>query len=180
MNDEILMNIGPKICILGCSNSGKSTLATTLSQKLNVPAIHLDILAHKPNSNWVRQPDSVLIAQHNEIIQRQSWIIDGNYSVCLSDRLMKANTVIWLDFNPWVCALRYIRRSLQNNPKRPGKLQGSQKEFGFWLLKHILLKYPKRRRHYQNLLEQYPNLTLFRIYSQKQLKVFLNSVDCDE
>src|SRR6056297_3113651 len=144
------MSIGPKICILGCSNSGKSTLAAVLSNKLSLPVIHLDILAHIPNSNWVRQPDSELIAKHSEAIQRESWVIDGNYSVCLSDRLMKADTVIWLDFNPLICAFRYLLRSLQNNPKRPGKLQGSQKEFSFWLLKHILFQYPKRRRHYQN------------------------------
>ena len=73
-----LDQMGKRICIIGCSNSGKSTLADALSKKLNIPAHHLDQYAHIENSNWQRTPDEILIETHNNIIKQDAWIIDGN------------------------------------------------------------------------------------------------------
>src|SRR3990167_1737646 len=129
-----LDKMGKRICIIGCSNSGKSTLAEALSKKLNIPAYHLDQYAHVENSKWKRQPDETLIEKHNQIIEQDSWIIDGNYSVCMKDRLDLATSVIWLDPNVFSSVLRYLFRFLKNDPNRPGGLAGAKNEFRFWLI----------------------------------------------
>lgn len=89
-----LDEMGSRICIIGCSNSGKSTLADALSKKLNIPVHHLDQYAHVENSNWQRQSDAILIKKHDDIIREDAWIIDGNYSVCMNDRLKFATFII--------------------------------------------------------------------------------------
>lgn len=43
--------LGPRICIIGPSSSGKSTLATLIGQKTNRKVVHLDQLAHEPNTD---------------------------------------------------------------------------------------------------------------------------------
>ena len=94
-----LQTLGNKICIIGCSSSGKSTLADKLANKLSIPVTHLDFLAHYPNTNWQRRPDSELIAEHNKILQTEQWIIEGNYSVCMKERFSNASSIIWIDAN---------------------------------------------------------------------------------
>ncbi len=76
-----LHDLGNRICILGCSNSGKSTLADALSNKLTISAHHLDQYPHVENSNWHRYSDEILIKRHSNIFKENSCIIDGNYSV---------------------------------------------------------------------------------------------------
>jgi adenylate kinase family enzyme len=140
-----LEQLGKRISIIGCSNSGKSTLADALAKKLAIPVYHLDQYAHVVGSNWQRQPDDMLIEQHEAIIQQDAWIIDGNYSVCMPSRLDLSTAVIWLDLNVYGSVLRYLLRSIKNKPDRPGRLMGAKKEFsfsssaprGYFLINHL-------------------------------------------
>jgi len=147
-----LQQLGRRICIMGCSCSGKSSLANQLATKLAIPAYHLDLLAHYPNTHWQRRPDAELKMAHAEIMAKDSWIIDGNYSSCLTERLANCSAVIWLDMSPLSCSIRYLKRCLTNNIHRAGRLKGAKHEFSLFLLKHILLTYPKNRLRYQTLL----------------------------
>lgn len=167
-----LEQLGSKICIIGCSNSGKSTLSHYLSKKINIPAYHLDQLAHLPNSKWQRQPDEVLVAEHDRIIQKDSWIIEGNYSVCMAHRFDVARSVIWLDPTVYSSIFRYLLRSIKNDPNRPGRLEGARQEFSFELIKYILINYPKNRHGYIYLLKQRPQLLLLHIKSMALLKKY--------
>lgn len=162
--------LGPKLCIIGCSNTGKSTLADAIFKKHHLPAFHLDLLAHKPGTRWVRTSSEALVDAQAEIFKQPTWVIDGNYSVCMKPRFDEATAVIWLDFNVMVCLLRYIRRIFQRNPKRPGRLSNAKNEFSWWLMKHILFTYPKNRKKYAALLKTYPDLLVVRVTSVKMLK----------
>jgi len=59
---------------------------------------------------------------------------------------------------------------LFSKPNRIGKLPGSQREFDFGFLKHILRNYPKNRRKYQILI-QAVSIPTIKIASVKELKV---------
>lgn len=165
-----LDKLGNRICIIGCSNSGKSTLADALSKKLNFPAYHLDQYAHIENTRWQRQSDEILIENHNNIIKNDSWIIDGNYSLCMKSRMDRATSVIWLDPNVYSSIYRYVLRSIKNDRNRPGRLAGAKNEFSFWLIKWIFFNYPKNRIKYQKLLESSPDLLVIRIQSMASLR----------
>ena len=167
-----LSELGTRICIIGCSNSGKSTLTDTLSRKLNLPAYHLDQFAHIENSKWQRQSDEILIKKHTDIIKSDNWIIDGNYSVCMQARVDRATSVIWLDPNIYSSIFRYVWRSLKNDKNRPGRLKGAKNEFSFWLIKWIFFNYPRNRIKYQKLLESKQNLPVIRIESMAELKKY--------
>ena len=161
--------LGNKICIIGCSSSGKSTLGDMLSKKLNIPVVHLDLLAHDYDTNWRRKSDSELIKLHNQVLEKDCWIIEGNYSVCMKERFSMATAVIWLDFNVLTSVVRYIKRCASGDKNRVGKLPGSSKEFSFWLLKHILFVYPKNRAKYQKILESI-SVPIIKIESMKRLE----------
>ena len=100
-----------KIAIIGSCGAGKSTLARSLGAKLNLPIIHLD--AYYWKSGWQEtEPDRWLKVQQ-ELMKGDRWIIDGNYGGTMNIRLAAADTVIWLDFNRYICLNRILKRNLQ-------------------------------------------------------------------
>jgi adenylate kinase family enzyme len=100
-----------KVAIIGSCGAGKSTLAVNLGKKLNLPVIHLD--AYYWQSGWQETDAQEWLQIQQELIKGNSWIIDGNYSNTLDIRLAAADTVIWLDFNRYLCLWRVCQRYLK-------------------------------------------------------------------
>lgn len=148
-----LNHLGKRICIIGPSNSGKSTLAVSLAQKNGGVVCHLDQLAHKENTNWERRPEKDFLDDHDRVIQGDRWIIEGNYSLCMPQRLARATAVIWLDPPLLGCLWRYIKRSFQNDALRAGNLEGAQGQFSLGLVKYTFVNYPQNKKKYAEFTE---------------------------
>ncbi|MFU9136314.1 AAA family ATPase [Erwinia tasmaniensis] len=150
MNPDAL---GPRICILGPSNSGKSTLATAIARKCERPIIHLDRLYHHyPHSSWCPRPADEFLALHEKAIAQESWIMEGNYSRSLPQRLDRATGVILLDISTASSLLRYIQRTLWQRG-RYGGMDG-QDRLSWEMLHHILFVTPGGRKRNAALFEQ--------------------------
>jgi adenylate kinase family enzyme len=72
-----------RVAVVGVTGSGKTTFASTLSQRLGVPAIELDAFYWQPN--WTPPADrdefrSVIAAY----AAADGWVIEGNYTILLS------------------------------------------------------------------------------------------------
>ena len=117
--------LGPRIMVLGPTNSGKSTLAETLGARLGVPAIHLDQLRHLPNTDWKQRPDAEFAALHDAAIAEPAWVMDGSYSALMPQRLARTTGIIVLDDTLALRTLRYLRRCLSGTP-RAGGLEGGR------------------------------------------------------
>jgi adenylate kinase family enzyme len=155
-------NLGKRIAIIGPSNSGKSTLASTLGERLHTPVLHLDLIAHQHGSNWVRVSDEELIHRQKEFIAQDSWVVEGNYSVCMPERFARADTIIWLDPPLLGCMWRYLFRCLRGN-NRPGGLPGTQKEFSWKLISYTFNNYPKNKIKYEHLIAASPMCSLLEL-----------------
>lgn len=116
-----------RILILGSSGSGKSTLARRLGATLELPVIHLDRHYWKPG--WEPTPKAEWFETVKKITERPNWIIDGNYRSTLDIRLQVADTVVFLDLPPWLCALRATKRRIQYaNRPRPDMAKGCREK----------------------------------------------------
>jgi len=165
-------SLGKRICIIGPSSTGKSTLADSLAKKLGIKAHHLDLTAHIPNSNFERRPDPEFIAEHNKIIAEETWVIDGNYSVTMNERLARAKLLIWLDYNPIISVLNFIMRCFKPVENRIGHLEGAPHKINPALIKHTLIQYPKNKVKYKKLLQFHPHLPVIYIHSMKELNEY--------
>lgn len=148
-----LSDLGPRICVMGPSNSGKSTLADAISRARGVPVIHLDQLHHLPNTDWKPRPPDEFRALHDEAITGSSWIMDGNYRRLLPQRLDRATGVILLDMSRVTSLLSYCRRSWFE-PNRRGGLAGGRESVKWDMIHHILIATPPYRIRYQTVLER--------------------------
>ena len=89
-----------------------------LSISLKTEAIHLDKYYWQPN--WVETESEVWDLKINELLNKESWIMDGNYITSLSDRIKYATHIVYLDI-PWYMSIyRIIMRMIKyRNKTRP-------------------------------------------------------------
>jgi adenylate kinase family enzyme len=97
-----------KILVIGCCGAGKSTFSKKLQSILNLELIHLDQYYHKPNWEETKQEEWEKIV--NSLVQKPSWIMDGNYSGTMDVRIKSAETIIYLDYPTLKCFWRVIIR----------------------------------------------------------------------
>ncbi len=97
-----------RVLIIGPCGAGKSTLAFELGKRLELPVFHMDKLNWKPG--WVEGGKYEIRRQLIDIVNRDRWLIDGNYGGTLAERLMRADTVLYLDFPISLCVGRLLRR----------------------------------------------------------------------
>jgi adenylate kinase family enzyme len=147
--------------MMGPSNSGKSTLAISIGQARGLPPVHLDQLYHLPNTDWKPRPIEDFIYLHNEALLGERWVLDGNYSRCLAQRLERATGLILLDIPAVISLLRYFRRSwFERN--RLGSLDGDKDSVKWEMIYHIMVTTPKNRQAYKKMFAatQLPKISL--------------------
>lgn len=147
-----LDDLGPRLCILGPSNSGKSTLAFAIAAARGLPPIHLDQLHHLPHTDWLPRPADDFVALHDAAILGERWVIEGNYTRLLSQRLARATGVLLLDVPTLVSLYRYVRRCWFER-ERHGALAGGQDSVKWNMLHHIIIATRAKRARYRRMFE---------------------------
>ncbi|OBZ17840.1 DNA topology modulation protein [Bacillus sp. FJAT-26390] len=133
-----------KIILIGSGGSGKSSLAHKLGDSLAIDVYHLDAMFWKPG--WKATPKDEQKTVQQELVNRGSWIIDGNYNGTMDIRLQAADTIIFLDLSKWLCLYRVIKRRVQyRNKKRSDMAEGCEERISLHFLKWVW-DYPKKQK----------------------------------
>lgn len=155
-----------KVMIIGSPGAGKSTFARKLKDVTNLPLYYLDMLWHKPDrTNISREEFDIRL---REIVQRDRWIIDGNYQRTLEIRLKECDTVFLLDFPTEVCLSGARERIGTKREDLPWVESELDEEFKEWITDFSKEQLP---RIYE-LLEQYG--------SDKNVVIFKSREEADE
>ncbi len=128
-----------RILIIGLNGAGKSTLARMLGEKLNIEVVHLDKYYFK--SNWQAVSKQEWQEIIDQILSKKEWIIDGTYMSSFDQRVLLADTIIYLNFNRLFCLYRIIKRTL-NRTQPFDKIEGNLNKIDYALIEKII-KYPK-------------------------------------
>lgn len=107
-----LADLGRRIMITGPTNAGKSTLADAIGRKLDIPAVHIDLFSHLPDTDWVPRPVPEFHALHDAAILADAWVMDGNYTAIMPQRLSRATGIVVIDDHFLRRYVRYFRRTL--------------------------------------------------------------------
>jgi adenylate kinase family enzyme len=139
-----LASLGERIMICGPSNAGKSTLCVALANKIGGEAFHVDLFRHLPGTDWVQRPDEEFGALHDAAVLGPHWVMDGNYSSIMPQRIARATGVILLGDSRWANFRRYLWRTLFQKD-RVGSLAGNKDSVKWEMINWILFVQPPKR-----------------------------------
>lgn len=120
-----------RILVIGCPGAGKSTFARTLQKKTGLPLYYLDMLFHRADKTTVT--DEEFDEQLITILNKEAWIMDGNYLRTLSMRLEYADAVLFLDYPLSVCLDGVRSRIGKKREDMPWVEETFDKEFEEWI-----------------------------------------------
>lgn len=133
-----------RILVIGSGGAGKSTVARRLGQLLDIEVNHLDKFFWKPG--WIESPPDEWRETVTELINRESWIIDGNYSGTLKLRLQRCDTIVFLDMPRLLCLWRIVKRNLlYRRGGRPDMAEGCLEKLDFEFVSWVW-NYSRRSR----------------------------------
>ncbi len=140
-----------KIAIIGSAGAGKSTLAKSLSENLQIKVYYLDRLFWW--SDWERKSKDTRIDILQNLVLEKQWIIDGDYLNTSELHLEGADTVIFLGLSPFLCLMRLIvrHRKFDGHTRRDMPMGSKDKLSLALLLKVLLYPFLGKRRFIQKL-----------------------------
>lgn len=155
------MNVN-RICILGGSGTGKTTLSNNLGKTLNIPICHIDGLHHTENwgINNKEERDKKIL----DFTRKKKWIMDGTYSSTLKERIQKADLVIFLDYSLFLRLKGIFKRYFKNHGKEKEEIPGCKERISLPLLKSAFKFHRKLRKNIIPILEEcnHSNVLVFK------------------
>ena len=154
-----------RICIIGGSGTGKTTLSNNLGKELNLPVYHIDGIHHL--KDWEirdkNERDQIIL----EKVSQSKWIIDGTYRSTLQQRLEKADCVIYLDYSTFAQVIGILKRFIKNHGKEKEEIPGCKERMN-WKFFWFVVNWRKTRR--SEILEKINIIDNNKIYIFKNRK----------
>lgn len=159
-----------KVIVIGCPGGGKSTFSRKLHDLTDLPLYHLDRMYWNPDRTKVEK--SVFRKRLAEVIGSDAWIIDGNYGSTMEWRIEASDTVFFLDYPTEVCLEGIRARKGKPRSDMPWVETGDDEEF----LQFIRDYREESRPKVLNLLEKYPDKTVFIFRARDEADEFLKNL----
>jgi len=165
-----------KIAVLGCGGSGKSTFSRKLGAIVEINVYHLDTFYWKPGWNALTNDefDNVL----KKLLNKDQWIIDGNFIRTLDIRVKEADTVIFFDMPRYLCMYRIVkRRFMYLGKSRPDITEGCKEKLDFEFVSWVWnFNKNVRPKILKRLNESFQGENLIVFKSKSQVKKYLDEI----
>ena len=163
-----------RILIIGSSGAGKSTLSKRLSEKWDLPLIHLDALFWK--EGWIPTPKPEFREKIQKELKEDKWIIDGNFDSTLELRASYADLIIFLDFSNVLCTYRVFKRAwVYRGKTRSDMAPGCKEKMDFEFAKWVW-RFPQDvRPHTLDILRNVKNTDICILRNPKEVEGFLKT-----
>jgi len=166
-----------RVLVIGSGGSGKSTVSAKLGELLNLEVNHLDKLYWR--AGWVEPATDEWIKTITNLIERDSWIIDGNYSGTLELRLQRCDTVVFLDLSRVLCTWRIVKRFfVYRGGTRPDVAEECPESLNFEFVSWVW-NYPRRSRPkvIKRLQEHAEGKQIFWLRTRSDVQRFLSQIE---
>ena len=106
-----------RIAVIGCPGGGKSTFSRALRDRVGLPLYHLDAIYWREDRTTL--PKEEFRAIQRQIIEKDEWIIDGNYNSTIEWRFAACDILFFLDYPAEVCLAGVRARRGQKRSDMP-------------------------------------------------------------
>ena len=148
-----------RVIIIGPGGAGKSYFSKQLAGITNLPLYHLDNIFWKEDRTHISRDefDKKLL----EILEKDEWIIDGDYSRTYEIRMKYADTIYFLDFPLEVALAGVESRIGKTRDDIPWREDVFDPEFRQWIIDW----YKNTQPWVYHLIEKYKgskNIVIFK------------------
>ncbi|MBR4325688.1 MAG: hypothetical protein IKP73_09205, partial [Bacteroidales bacterium] len=154
-----------KVIIIGPSGSGKTTFSVALHNATGLPLYHLDNIWWNADKTHISRPEFDL--KLSELLCRDSWIIDGDYSRTYEPRIAACDTIFFLDFDINIC--------MEGLTQRLGKSRPDMPWIDYELDQELVARVQKYETENKPVL-----LSLFEKYPEKRVIIFKTRQEAEE
>lgn len=154
-----------KAIIIGPSGSGKSTFSVMLHNATGLPLYHLDNIWWNADKTHISRPEFDL--KLSDILSRDCWIIDGDYSRTYEPRIAACDTVFFFDFDINIC--------MEGLTQRLGKPRPDMPWIDYELDQELVSRVQKYETENKPIL-----LSLFEKYPEKEVIVFKTRKEAED
>ena len=105
-----ILTSAPRVVVVGCTGSGKTSVARSLARLLDAPRVELDALNWEPD--WNAAETDVFRQRVRDALSGDAWVVDGNYSAVRDLVWPRAAMLVWLNLPYRVVSWRLLWRTL--------------------------------------------------------------------
>lgn len=160
-----------KIIVIGCPGSGKSTFSRELHSRTGIPLYHLDMMFWNADRTTVER--SVFLKRLSDALEKEEWIIDGNYKSTMEARMQACDTVVFLDYSIDTCLNGVRERRGKPRSDMPWVEPDEDDEEFMGFIKNYN---SQSRPQVLELLDKYSYKNIFVFKSRKEADEFLNQI----
>lgn len=170
-----------RLCVIGVSGAGKTTLARRAAAILRVSHLELDALHWEPG--WQEASTQLFRERVASATAAEGWTADGNYSKARDILWARADTLLWLDYSLPLVMVRLLRRTLARLLHREELWSGNRESLRMAFSRDSIIlwalqTHPKYRREFPDLLArpEYAHLTIRRLRSPREADAWLKDL----
>ncbi|MDP8238758.1 MAG: hypothetical protein P9X24_06695 [Candidatus Hatepunaea meridiana] len=150
--------------IIGSSCSGKTTLAKAIGKRTGIKHLELDAVSWLPN--WESRDTNDLRRLVEIEVQKENWIIDGNYTILNDIIWSKATTILWLNLPFYLIFYRAITRTIGRIFTKEELFSGCYETFcqSFFtkdsIIWWVITTWRKKRNQYRQIFDNPTNMNI--------------------
>ncbi|MEX1007198.1 MAG: AAA family ATPase [Acidimicrobiia bacterium] len=173
-----------RIIVVGAPGSGKTTTATEIARRLELPRIELDALHWGPD--WTPVDNDTLRGRFRAAAAGDEWVIDGNYFSLGSADIVwpRADTIVFLDLPRRTVVRRVFTRTIRRATLRTELWSGNRESIrnSFFahdsILRFVWNEYPKYPDRYRTLQRdpEWSHLGWITLHSPCGVRAWLESL----
>lgn len=161
--------------IFGRPGSGKSTFAHALHNSTKIPLFHLDKYFY--TSNWMQRDYVEFMEIQNEIVNKDTWIVDGNCTKSFETRYSRADLCVYFNYPIIVCLWRVCIRIFQNRDHIDDRAENCPEIVRWQLIKYMWTFKERVKDKIAALQEKYPQVQFVEVNNNTQVKNILQSIE---
>ena len=171
-----------RVVVIGTSCSGKTTLARRVAEAVGSTHVELDAIHWGPG--WTEMPIDEFREAVLRGINRERWVVDGNYGKVRDIIWSEATDVIWLNYSFRVVFGRALARTFHRVFTKQKLYNENRESFRNAFLSRdsilwwIITTFRRRRREYRALLggDAFPHLSLTELRRPRDAEQLVRSL----
>lgn len=156
-----------RILIIGGPGTGKTTLANSLGEELDLQVYHLDGIHHL--ENWEKRDKDQRDEMILKIAKKEQWIMDGTYRSTLEKRVKRAEMILFLNYSTAAKLKGILSRYRKNKGNEKPDIPGCKEKMTWEFIRFTAKWNRTKKKFVEKVLQENQEKKIFIFKTRKEL-----------